>query len=123
LGKILEIKQIGVPVQDIHRALDFYRDKLGLSLLFNTDTMAFFESNGLRLMLTLPEKEEFNHPSSTMYFQVGNILETYENLVGKGVTFMDEPHVVAKMGQTETWMVFFKDTEGNTHALMSEVEV
>jgi methylmalonyl-CoA/ethylmalonyl-CoA epimerase len=122
LGTILTIKQIGVPVQDIHRALDFYRDKLELSLLFNTDTMAFFESNGLRLMLTLPEKEEFNHPSSTMYFQVENIQETYENLVGKGVTFIDEPHVVTKMGQTETWMVFFKDTEGNTHALMSEVE-
>jgi methylmalonyl-CoA/ethylmalonyl-CoA epimerase len=30
---------------------------------------------------------------------------------------------VAKMGQTETWMVFFKDTEDNTHALMSEVQV
>jgi len=26
-----------------------------------------------------------------------------------------------KMGQTETWMTFFKDTEDNIHALMSEV--
>jgi len=30
--------------------------------------------------------------------------------------------MVAKVGQIETWMTFFKDTEGNTHALMSEVQ-
>ncbi|WP_282139126.1 VOC family protein [Rossellomorea aquimaris] len=120
---IKNVGQIGIPVKDINRALDFYKDKLGLSLFFNTDSMAFFECDGLRLMLTLPEKEEFAHSSSVIYFQVNNIKDTYERLVGKEVTFIDEPHVVTKMGQTEMWMVFFKDTEDNTHALMSEVQV
>lgn len=117
------VGQIGIPVKDINRALDFYKNKLGLSLLFNTDGMAFFECNGLRLMLTLPEKEEFAHSSLVIYFQVNNIKDTYERLVDKEVTFIDTPHVVTKMEQTETWMVFFKDTEDNTHALMSEVQV
>lgn len=120
---IQKVGQIGVPVKDLNRALDFYKEKLGLSLLFNTDSMAFFECNGLRLMLSLPEKEEFAHSSSVIYFQVTNIKETYERLVDAEVTFIDEPHVVAKVGETETWMVFFKDTEDNTHALMSEVQV
>ena len=120
---IQKVGQIGVPVKDLNRALDFYKEKLGLSLLFNTDSMAFFECNGLRLMLSLPEKEEFADSSSVIYFQVTNIKETYERLVDKDVIFIDEPHVVAKLGQTETWMVFFKDTEDNTHALMSEVQV
>lgn len=120
---IKNVGQIGIPVKDIKRALNFYKDKLGLSLLFNTDSMAFFECDGLRLMLTLPEKEEFAHSSSVIYFQVNNIKDTYERLVGKEVTFIDEPHVVTKMGQTEMWMVFFKDTEDNTHAFMSEVQV
>lgn len=120
---IQKVGQIGVPVKDLNRALDFYKEKLGLSLLFNTDSMAFFECNGLRLMLSLPEKEEFAHSSSVIYFQVTNIKETYERLVDTEVIFIDEPHVVAKVGETETWMVFFKDTEDNTHALMSEVQV
>ncbi|PEJ27079.1 VOC family protein [Bacillus pseudomycoides] len=120
---IQKIGQIGVPVKDLNRALDFYKEKLGLSLLFNTNSMAFFECNGLRLMLTLPEKEEFALSNSVIYFEVNNIKDTYERLLGKEVTFIDEPHVVAKMGQTETWMVFFKDTEDNTHALVSEVQV
>jgi methylmalonyl-CoA/ethylmalonyl-CoA epimerase len=118
---IQKIGQIGIPVQDIERAVQFYKEKLGLTLLFNTDSMAFFENNGLRLMLTLPEKEEFAHTSSVIYFDVKDIKSSYETLQENGVKFIDEPHVVAKMGQTETWMTFFKDTEGNTHALMSEV--
>jgi hypothetical protein len=54
---------------------------------------------------------------------VESIKEIYEKLTDEGVTFIDEPHVVAKVGQTETWMTFFHDTEGNTHAFMSEVSV
>lgn len=120
---IQKIGQIGVPAKDLERALSFYKDSLGLPLLFNTDTMAFFECNGIRLLLGLPEKEEFAHPSSVIYFQVANIYDTYEELKAKGVTFIDEPHLVAKMDNRETWMAFFKDTEDNVHALMSEVQV
>lgn len=120
---IQKVGQIGVPIKDLKRALDFYKEKLGLSLLFNTDNMAFFDCHGLRLMLSLPEKGEFAHASSVIYFQVNNIKDTHERLGSKEVIFLDEPHVVAKMGQTETWMVFFKDTEDNTHAFMSEEQV
>jgi methylmalonyl-CoA/ethylmalonyl-CoA epimerase len=102
-------------------ATSFYKDVLGLPLLFNTDTMAFFDCNGLRIMLSLPEKEQFAKASSVIYFQVENIQEQYERLIEMNVQFIDKPHVVAKMGQTETWMTFFQDTEGNTHALLSEV--
>lgn len=120
---VQKVGQIGIPVKDVDRAIYFYKEKLGLPLLFNTENMAFFECNGLRLLLSLPEKEEFSHASSVIYFQVKDMKETYEGLLGNGVSFIDEPHVVAKMGQTETWMTFFKDSEGNTHALMSEVLV
>ncbi|MFJ8087950.1 VOC family protein [Lysinibacillus sp. NPDC095746] len=123
MKRIQSVGQIGIPVKELDRAIHFYKEKLGLSLLFNTDSMAFFDCNGLRLLLTLPEKDEFIYSSSIIYFQVGNLSMTYEDLVNKNVTFIDEPHVVAKMGQTETWMVFFKDTEDNTHAFMSEVQV
>ncbi|GAF63975.1 putative glyoxalase [Bacillus sp. TS-2] len=120
---IKKIGQVGIPVKDLNRAIAFYKGQLGLSLLFNTDNMAFFECNGLRLMLSLPEKESFAHLSSVIYFEVTNIKDTYNRLASKEVVFIDRPHVVARMGQTETWMVFFKDTEDNTHAFMSEIQV
>ncbi|ANC79488.1 glyoxalase [Fictibacillus phosphorivorans] len=122
-NSIKKVGQVAVPVQDIKRSIHFYKDVLGLQLLFNTDHMAFFDCDGLRIMLSLPEKEEFAGTSSVIYFQVGDITESYKELKRKEVTFLGAPHIVAKMENTETWMVFFKDSEGNTHALMSEVVI
>lgn len=123
MTSLKSIGQIGIPVKDIHRAISFYKDLLELPLLFNTNTMAFFDCDGVRLMLSLPEKEQFTNASSVLYFQVDDITSSYNQLKEKGVSFIDEPHLIAKMGSIETWMAFFNDTEGNTHALMSEVAV
>ena len=120
---IQKIGQIAIPIKNVERAIEFYKDVLGLPLLFNTENMAFFECNGQRLLLSLPEKDEFANSSSVIYFQVEEIKKSVERLIEKGVSFIDQPHVVAKMGNTETWMVFFNDTEGNTHALMCEVQI
>jgi methylmalonyl-CoA/ethylmalonyl-CoA epimerase len=120
---IQKVGQIGVPVQNLERALTFYQDTLGLELLFNTDRLAFLQCDGLRIFLSLPEKEEFSQSSSVIYFQVEDLSSTYKALKEKGVSFIDEPHIVGKMGPTEIWMAFFKDTENNTHAFMSEITV
>lgn len=120
---IQKVGQIGVPVQNLERALTFYQDTLGLKLLFNTDSLAFLQCEGVRIFLSLPEKEEFSQSSSVIYFQVEDLTKVYNELKEKGVSFVDEPHIVGKMDRTEIWMAFFKDTENNTHAFMSEVTV
>lgn len=117
---VQKINQIGVPVKDLERAIEFYKEQLGLSLLFNTDTMAFFDCDGLRLMLSLPEKEQFTHASSVLYFEVEDIDRSYTDFQARGVEFSSPPHCVVKNGAAETWMAFFEDTEGNTHALTSD---
>lgn len=122
-NSIQKVAQIGIPVKNLENAVSFYKDFLKLPFLFGTNSMAFFDCHGTRLLLSLPEKEEFAHPSSVIYFHVENIKKAHEELTEKGVYFIDEPHMVAKVQQNETWMTFFKDTEGNTHALMSEVEI
>ncbi|GIO98328.1 hypothetical protein J14TS5_34140 [Paenibacillus lautus] len=117
---INQIQQIGLPVKYLETAIPFYQDTLGMKFLFQTGTMAFFDCNGIRLMLSLPEKKEFAQVSSVIYFQTEQIEETYNRLLEKGVLFLDSPHLVAKSGQIETRMVFFKDSEGNTLALINE---
>lgn len=121
--EIKQIGQIGVPVNDFERAVAFYKEKLALPLLFSTGNLAFFDCNGVRLLLSLPEKEEYANASSILYFNVEDIKVSFEEMVDNDVRFLDEPHVVAKLGDTETWMAFFSDEEGNTHAITSEVTV
>lgn len=114
--------QIAVVVQDLDRAVAFYRDTLGMRFLFQAPPkLAFFDCGGVRLMLDVPEEEEFKHPASILYYKVDDIRGTWTALRDRGVEFRDEPHRVARMPDHELWMTFFRDTEGNTLALMSEV--
>jgi methylmalonyl-CoA/ethylmalonyl-CoA epimerase len=114
--------QVAVVVQDLDRAVAFYRDTLGMRFLFQAPPkLAFFDCAGVRLMLDVPEEAEFKHPASILYYKVDDIQGTWATLRGRGVDFRDEPHLVARMPDHELWMTFFRDTEGNTLALMSEV--
>ena len=112
--------QIAINVGDLGRATAFYQDTLGFKLLFDAGTMAFFDCGGVRLMLGRAEKPEFDHPSSILYFKVDGIRSHHERLCAKGVEFVGEPHLVAPMQDHDLWMAFFRDSEGNTLALMSE---
>lgn len=76
----------------------------------------------VRLMLTMPESDEFDHPSSTLYFRVDDIHAARADLVERGVPFEDEPHLIARMPDHELWMAFFRDPDRNLHGLMSEVK-
>ncbi|QUG43170.1 VOC family protein [Psychrobacillus sp. INOP01] len=116
----MKLGQVSVNVVNVDRAVAFYKDVVKLVLLFEMDSLAFFQCGETRLLLSRPESEEFNHPSSVLYFQVDDLNSEVSRMKDAGATFIDEPHMVAKVGETETWMAFFKDTEGNTHALMNE---
>jgi methylmalonyl-CoA/ethylmalonyl-CoA epimerase len=118
---ISRIGQIAINVRELDRATAFYRDKLGLRLLFSAGKMAFFDCGGVRLMLEIPEKPEFDHPSSILYFAVSDIASAHRQMLASGVPFEDEPHLIAKMPDHDLWMTFFRDSEENMLALMSEV--
>ncbi len=115
--------QIALNAHDLDRAVAFYRDVLRLPYLFCTPTLAFFDCAGVRLMLALPERPELDKPGSILYFSVDNLAGAYKTLSERGVTFTDQPHLIAQMPDHELWMAFFVDSEGNTLALMSEVRM
>lgn len=116
------IGQIAMPVQDLRRAVAFYRDTLRMKFLFEAPpALAFFDCDGVRLMLDKPEDKEFERHGSVLYFRVPDIESAYETLRARGVAFEGAPHVIHKTPDYELWMCFFRDTERNMLALMAEV--
>jgi len=114
------IHQISMRTQDTARAVAFYRDALGLKLLFEAPPqLAFFECGGVRLMLS-PAEPEFDHQGSVIYFAVDDIKATHAALTAAGVQFRNGPHMIAKLPDREVWLADFLDSEGNVLALMSE---
>jgi methylmalonyl-CoA/ethylmalonyl-CoA epimerase len=114
------IAQIALPVHDLDRAIECYRDRLGLPLLFRVPGLAFFDLHGIRLMLSRPEGVS-DAPGSVLYFKVDDLSATWTMLGERRVDLVDAPHLIAKMPDHDLWMAFFKDSEGNQLAAMSEV--
>jgi methylmalonyl-CoA/ethylmalonyl-CoA epimerase len=118
---IMNIGQISIIVRDLERATAFYRDALGLPLLFTAGNLAFFDCGGVRLMLGPAETPELDHPSSILYFRVPEINAAHQRLVEKNVVIVAPPRLIAPMPTYDLWMSAFRDSEGNIHQLMSEV--
>jgi methylmalonyl-CoA/ethylmalonyl-CoA epimerase len=119
-----QIGQIAVHADDLNRAIAFYRDTLGMRFLFQASPpgLAFFDCGGVRIMLDAVKEQDSNERISSMvYYKVADIHAAHDELVSRGVTFVSKPHAIAKMPDHELWMGFFRDSENNMVALMSEV--
>lgn len=116
------LAQVSLTVRDVPRAVDFYRDSLGLPHLFTFGDLAFFDCGGTRLFITRPESGAVPGQNSVLYFSVGDIQSAVATLRQRGVVFQAEPHLIHRHEDgTEEWMAFFADPDGNTMALMSRV--
>ena len=115
------IGQIHISVRDVDRAVEFYRDVLGIPFLFRVpgQPMAFFASGDVRLYLGTPEKPEFAS-KCVLYFRVDDIDAEYARLEQAGVAFLDRPHVVHRDGDSQLWMVFLTDPDGHQIGLMQQ---
>jgi methylmalonyl-CoA/ethylmalonyl-CoA epimerase len=115
-----EIGQIAVTVGDLARAKDFYQNRLGMRFLFDAGPMSFFQCGKIRFAVGTSDKPVT--PGGTiLYFRVVDIHETHEVLAGKGVEFIQKPHLVAKMPDHDLWLAFLADPDRNPIGLMCEM--
>lgn len=121
---VRSIGQIHVTVDELPRAVAFYRDVLGLPLLLEVpeQEMAFLDCGGVRLYLGKAESpDSVSRP--LLYLTVADVEEGHRRLASQGVPMLSEPHVVHRSDATELWMTFFRDPDGTTLALMAEKPV
>ncbi len=114
-----KIGQIAIGVADAPRAKDFYQNVLGMKLLFEAGSLAFFQCGEVRLMISPSDAPPGER--TILYFRVPDIQQAYAALCARGVEFIQPPHMVARMPDHELWLAFLKDADGNTLGMMSEV--
>ncbi len=118
--KINSIYQVSISVDDLDAAIDFYRDKLGITFIAQFPPgLAIFDCDGIHLMLSAIPGEA-SAGNSVIYFNVPDIQVAYQTLRERGVEFTSEPHVIHSTDNYELWMAFFQDPHGNTMAIADE---
>jgi methylmalonyl-CoA/ethylmalonyl-CoA epimerase len=113
---VTHLRQVAQHVDDLDRAVAFYRDVVGLELIarFDPPGLAFFDLGTSRLLL------EAGAPPALLYLGVDDVTATTEQLRAAGVVIESEPHVIhhdeagqfGPAGESEE-MSFFRDSEGN----------
>jgi len=114
--KVTELRQVAQHVEDMDRAVAFYRDILGLRFIarFDPPGLAFFDLGTTRLLL------EAGASPAILYLGVDDVAAITEELRIAGVVIESEPHVIhvdgeglfGPPGEAEE-MSFFRDSEGN----------
>ena len=82
--------------------------------------MAFFDLDGVRLLLGTVEASGPLERSTPLYLGATDIEATARRMRAAGVTFHKEPALIARMPEREVWLAEFVDSEGNVMALMEE---
>lgn len=113
------IGQIALTVEDLEKAAAFYRDVLGMELLFEVPGMAFFGCGDVRLLLGTAQGTD--HPPSIIYYRVDDITAACDTLRQRGATIQREAELAHKAEGYELWLAFLRDPDGHMLALMSEV--
>lgn len=89
-----------VVVSDMDRSVEFYRDKLGIPLKFQSPDWTEFQTGATTLALhgggvvsaTPPAGDPTKHAGScSIGFNVEDLDKTYEELKGKGIPFVMPP--------------------------------
>lgn len=113
----LSVGQIARSVENVEKSERWYREILGLDHLYTFGTMAFFDADGVRIMLSQAEKEIKDE--SIIYFKTPDIQSHYQHLQKSGVNFSHVPHKIHQhQDGSEEWMAFFTDLENRPLGLM-----
>src|SRR4051812_33550236 len=120
---IKQIKFISIPVTDQNRALDFYTEKLGFTIITDQpfdEKQRWIELRipkaDTRVVLFTPDGEEGRVGAMmNMSYVCDDIEQTYKELSSRGVEFEGKP-------EKQPWGIFvmFEDSEGNRFALSQE---
>jgi methylmalonyl-CoA/ethylmalonyl-CoA epimerase len=64
---------------------------------------------------------ETPNAASIISYKVADIQAAFQSLSSSLAPLEGEPHLIVRMPDHDLWMGFFRDSEGNQRALMSEV--
>ena len=113
------IGQIARSVKDIVESRRWYSEVLGLAHLYSFDNLAFYDCDGVRLMLS---QGDDGPCESILYFHVEDIRSAHAALAARGIEFTHAPHMIHRHDNgTEEWMAFFQDNEGRPLGIMARV--
>lgn len=115
-------EQVALTVVDADAARVFYRDRLGLRLMFEANGMLFFDVSGTRLMIARDAgRKRADQPQGILYFHVDDFAAALGRLQASGARLVGGVETVQSSSAGSLRLQQFEDPEGNMLAIMGLV--
>lgn len=112
------IAQIALASADPQKLTAFYRDTLGLPVLFEASGMTFFQSGVTRLMIGPAQPGQSVGGDAVIYFEPRDWSATEAALEARGIAFLHPAQELQKAPGRELMLRPFRDPEGHYLAIM-----
>jgi len=112
------IAQIALASADPPALVSFYRDTLGLPVLFETVGMTFFQSGATRLMIGPQQPGQSIGGDAVIYFEPLDWSAAEAKLEQAGIAFLHPAQVLQRAPGRELMLRPFRDPEGHYLAIM-----
>jgi len=112
------IAQIALASADPVALVAFYRDTLGLAVLFEASGMTFFQSGATRLMIGAAQPGQQVGGDAVIYFEPRDWSVAESALEAKGIAFTHPAQTLQRAEGRELALRAFKDPEGHALALL-----
>ncbi len=115
-------EQVALTVTDVDAARTFYRDRLGLRLMFEANNMLFFDVGGTRLMIARDAaRQRPARPGGILYFHVEDFSAAHDRLQATHATLIGTVETVQTTRSGSLRLQQFEDADGNMLAIMGFV--
>lgn len=109
--QLSRISAVMLGVRDLTQSLEFYKEKLGLTILMQEPALALMQCGTVMLGLSRGHVSLAPHVAGAteVVFAVDSVRGAHKALSAKAITFMSEP----RQATPTDWVAHFKDPDGH----------
>jgi catechol 2,3-dioxygenase-like lactoylglutathione lyase family enzyme len=109
----MDVSHVILRVSDLERALEFYRDRVGFSVLGATDAFAFLDGGAIRIALNVRPSQPADNSLTEIVLEVDDIVAEHTAMKGRGIPFEVRPREVMRDGNRSLHAAHFADPDGH----------
>ncbi|HEX5696918.1 MAG TPA: VOC family protein [Acidimicrobiia bacterium] len=118
----MRLSNVILRVSDMESAVAFWRDRVGLHLVWAGDEFAFFAVGDSQLVLNQPEHYERQESDTEVVLEVDDMAAAFTEMREKGVPFEVDPRPVTSDGSRQLLATHFRDPDGHLASITGWVE-
>jgi catechol 2,3-dioxygenase-like lactoylglutathione lyase family enzyme len=118
----MRVSTVILRTSDLDRAVGFWSEKVGFTLLGRHEAFAFLDGGGIQLALNAVDHPIEDHSMTEVVLEVEDVAAAYREMADRGVPFEIEPRVVTSDGTRSLLAAHFYDPDGHGASITGWVD-